>query len=160
MIRHHLRGRVEEAWFVVSAACFSSVLSYLSRTLLMPSSAPLLLVTFDRTSRCLGRSSLVLVVACREMIRHNLRGRAEEAWCFVSNACFSSVLSYLSRTPLMLLSAPPLLVTSDRTSRVSGVICAVDWCCDFLVLAQAPHLAGFCCCCFSKTRNNPREAAV
>ena len=91
---------------------------------------PPLLVTFDRTSRCLGRSSLVLV-ACREMIRHHLRGRAEEAWCFVSNACFSSVLSYLSRTPLMLLGAPPLLVTSDRTSRVSGVICAVDWCGDF-----------------------------
>ena len=40
------------------------------------------------------------------MIRHHLRGRVEEAWCFVSNACFSSVLSYLSRTPLMPSSAP------------------------------------------------------
>ena len=37
---------------IVSAACFSSVLSYLSRTPLMPSTAPPLLVTFDRTSRC------------------------------------------------------------------------------------------------------------
>ena len=52
MIRHHLRGRVEEAaWFVVSAACFSSVLSYLSRTPLMLLSAPL-------------SSSLLIVLPC------------------------------------------------------------------------------------------------
>ena len=119
---------------------------------------PPLLVTFDRTSRCLGRSSLVLV-ACREMIRHHLRGRAEEAWCFVSNACFSSVLSYLSRTPLMLLSAPfssslPIVLPVSRVSsaRSIGVVffgarssAAPGWFLLLLLLENEEQPEGSCC---------------
>ena len=81
---------------------------------------PSLLVTFYRTSRCLGRSSLVLV-ACNWVIRHHLRGLVEEAWFAVFAACFSSVLSYLLRSPLMLWSAPPLLVTKYFLIVLPGV---------------------------------------
>ena len=39
VIRHHLRGRGEESSFIIPAACFSSVLSYSSCAVPMPSSA-------------------------------------------------------------------------------------------------------------------------
>ena len=81
---------------VVSAAWFSSVLSYLSRALLMPSSALLsssLSIAFPVS---LGRSSLVLAACCRWVIRHHLRGRGEESSFIIPAACFSSVLSYSS----------------------------------------------------------------
>ena len=59
---------------------------------------------FGSYSLCLGRSSLVLV-ACRWVIRHHLRGRVEKASFIVPVACFSSVLSYSSRTLPMSSSA-------------------------------------------------------
>ena len=104
---------------VVSAAWFSSVLSYLSHALLMPSSALLsssLSIAFPVS---LGRSSLVLAACCRWVIRHHLRGRGEEASFIVPAACFSSVILRLSCA----LPMPPsalLSVTLDRISGVSG----------------------------------------
>ena len=104
---------------VVSAAWFSSVLSYLSRALLMPSSALLSSSLSIAFLVSLGRSSLVLAACCRWVIRHHLRGRGEEASFIVPAACFSSVILRLSCA----LPMPPsalLSVTLDRISGVSG----------------------------------------
>ena len=127
----------------------------------------------DNTAKPAFREALVsfILVACREMIRHHLRGRAEEAWCFVSNACFSSVLSYLSRTPLMLLSAPvssslPIVLPVSRVSsaRSIGVVifgdrssAAPGWFLLLLLLENEEQPEGSCCLIFVSSKRPLRK---
>ena len=95
VIRHHLRGRGEEASFIVPAACF--LVSYCAIIVRSPHATERPPFRHFRSHfRCLGWCSCMIFVARRWVIRHHLRGRGEESSFIIPAACFSSVLSYSS----------------------------------------------------------------
>ena len=108
---------------VVSAAYFVGFFVFIARSSHAIERSPLL-VTFDRASGVSGCS--LILVARRWVIRHgmmHLRGRLDGTYMVCRVCCVFLVGSFIIfMNSSHAVERPPLLVTFDRTSGVSGVL--------------------------------------